>query len=946
MNYYLEYIKYLSLKGGAIPIIDNDILIKKYLPLNYSDYTITFNNKEIKKGEETIYNLNSNFKYQKQISNDKKPSIVTNNYLFNNEEIKINEENKILFETLFLQNSFNIIPNLRKLLTCKYLKPMLINKIKEEDKELLKQINDIINKHNAKFTIFDENKYPSTKKYVYLREQMNDHNNFKKIILMKSSFDDNLNTINTFNSNNSNKSKKERQSKNTIQPNIELNNIICNMIKFKNIIVNNDATYTVEIEADNIIKSIKDTIKTYFHINVENDLYIGVSVNANILNKYIFINKFRELLEILYSDSKTEDEIETQILNLYDDKDAFVNISDMMSLYDKVIKSKDDPTNIKYDELCIEQSYDTYIKNEIKLIKELKKFIKYCNIIDNTDGLKDFIKNKTSLIFFASFIGAHFNKLSIGKITNSLYPINNDNLICNLLQIDNDTLEKKFNDLFLKEQEKLNIIETIKINKKNINNIEEQFDNLVFNDKTEDDLNNEIRILTNNIKNNEEELKEYINYDLFNNINLPNIFKFNTSSFEGNIFPDCVENALLHFVRAIIWDPTTKDYDSEFLPKTSIDGLKEFVNNFCKLYKEDPTNENNPDIKIEFNKLIQNKFIQYIPKNEIYSRSKNYFNYEIRSSNYNVITVLNYLFGITDCINYKYPNIYINKIINIINVSSIIDIEYKNILFNIRININHSHTIVSININNPEILLNYKFIDMIYLLSSDYDNHLISKFNIYDKYLLKYTYENDSIIPFYLILLLFNKNLYLIVTELQTINLYNIINTNIIKFKIIFEKIKIQYRNTSDDFIDFIIDLKLYTLLKMYTNYINVDKSIQLFYLTFLSQIDLKDYKIICNIDNILLKKLCDNNKIIDNNSDVSQLVTMNRYSIKVSFFEYYFLACYYNIDDFKFLLKYYVQNYEFDINNIIKKKTLHMYNNNNEITDFPLDIYLLYMVI
>jgi hypothetical protein len=647
----------------------------------------------------------------------------------------------------------------------------------------------------------------------------------------------------------------------------------------------------------------------------------------------------------------------------------------MMSLYGKVIKSKDEPTNIKYDELntYIEQCYDIYIKNEIKLIKELKKFIKYCNIIDNTDGLKDFIKNKTSLIFFASFIGAHFNKLSIGKITNSLYPINNDNLICNLLQIDNDTLEIKFNDLFLKEQEKLKIIETIKINKndinnieKKINNIEEQIDNIKFiidnphlNDaKTKDKLNNDITILTDNIKSiqynklniektikqNEEKLKEYVNYDLFNNINLPNIFKYNTSSFEGNVFSDCVENALLHFVRAIIWDPTTKDYNSNFLPVTSIDGLKEFVIKFCKLYKDDPNNENNSNIKIEFNKLIQN-----IPNYEIYTKIDHDFKYEIISLNYNVITVLNYLFGITDCINYKYPNIYINKIINInVNVNnSIIDIEYINILFNIRIYINEGHTIVSININNPEILLNYKFIDMIYLLSSDYDIHSITKFNIYDKYLLKYTDEDNSIIPFYLILLLFNKNLYLNYTELEyTIDLYKIINTNIIKFKIIFSKIKIQYSNTSDDFIDFILDLRLDTLLK--TN-IFVDKSLKLFYLTFLSQIDLKDPIINVIIDDKLLKKLCYENNVIYNTSYVYNIIILDRYYIKVTFFEYYFLVCDYDIEDFKFLLKYYVNNYKFNINinNIIKKRTLHVYqsHNNIEIKDILLDIYLLYVI-
>jgi hypothetical protein len=51
MNYYLEYIKYLSLKGGKIPVIEDKELIKKYLPLNYGDHTITFNNNETHSNE-------------------------------------------------------------------------------------------------------------------------------------------------------------------------------------------------------------------------------------------------------------------------------------------------------------------------------------------------------------------------------------------------------------------------------------------------------------------------------------------------------------------------------------------------------------------------------------------------------------------------------------------------------------------------------------------------------------------------------------------------------------------------------------------------------------------------------------------------------------------------------------------------------------------------------
>ena len=212
------------------------------------------------------------------------------------------------------------------------------------------------------------------------------------------------------------------------------------MIQFTRIIKENNYSVDIEDEVKSLMKSIDNTFRTYFNINVKENLYIGINetcfahlinsvFNANILNKYIFINKFRELLEILYSDITDDDELKNQINKLYVGGDGvFVNISDTMNLYNNVINKTD------YNKLDKKSYFDIYINNEIKLIKELKNFIKYCDIIDNTQKCTNCLGIKTSLIFFASFIGAHFDKLSISKITNSSYPINIDNLIYNILQ--------------------------------------------------------------------------------------------------------------------------------------------------------------------------------------------------------------------------------------------------------------------------------------------------------------------------------------------------------------------------------------------------------------------------------------------------------------------------------------------------------------------------------
>jgi len=320
MDYYLKYIKYknkyLELKGGAIPNIENIELKKKYFPLIYSTHTITFNNKVIKDGDGEIYNLTPTFKYEK--NNNVKPNIInTSDYeknynIFFEDEIVINEENKIPFVLLLLDNNFNINNKLQKLLISKYASSNVLSK-----------------------------------------EQI-------------------LNIQNTFN----------------------------------------------------------------YYSNINNKF--------NILNKYIFINKFKELLEIIYSDYKNDD-IKSSINNIYNNNNnnnAFINISDMMKIYSlyknkKNIKTKDisNITNIDGKD-----KYNNYINDEIKLILELKEFINNFDKIDNIDGLKDFLGIKTSLIFFANFIGNHYNN----NKNNKLFPINADNLICNLLNLSDDKLQDKY----------------------------------------------------------------------------------------------------------------------------------------------------------------------------------------------------------------------------------------------------------------------------------------------------------------------------------------------------------------------------------------------------------------------------------------------------------------------------------------------------------------------
>jgi hypothetical protein len=103
---------------------------------------------------------------------------------------------------------------------------------------------------------------------------------------------------------------------------------------------------------------------------------------------------------------------------------------------------------------------------------------------------------------------------------------------------------------------------------------------------------------------------------------------------------------------------------------------------------------------------------------------------------------------------YTNPNIF-----NIYEDKSKIYIEYYNISYMYVFNIYNGHSKVTKNITNPNILKEYTYINLIYLLSSDYINHEITKFNIYDKYIKKYS-DEDKELPFYLIFLMLDKYIY------------------------------------------------------------------------------------------------------------------------------------------------------------------------------------------
>jgi len=880
-NYYLKYIKYknkyLSLKGGKTPsIIDKDLKIK-FLPLNYGDNIITLNNKIIKDGNSLlpIYNLNSEYKYVIIPKESIVPTIIDNYYLFNQEIIKINKENKIPFDSLFLQNSFNIISKLLQLLKSKYVRTTLILKKIKENIKLVDNIDSFLNYGQIKelddldtvallhfnqlkdsvdkFEFENEEIQELTveeNEYIELKDHINEKLLFlKKLKLSKQVLDEIIEEYSLLNEeiyskNNSilkineiieslridlkqiadkksdkfkeikNKIDKETLSKSKMNESIEniknINALTFNVVntikdfeKFKMLLSKQNQLIEIKIlkeETSKYIKSIEKIFRTYFNINTDTNDFINVSAKANLLNKYIFINKFRELLEILYLPIDLTDEnevyiiLESKIYKVYNSKEAFVNITDMTNLYELYtsISSSNDvemksgeyiakENTIPHDtEEIINKKYSKYMKKEIKLIIELRKFINYCDTIDNIDGLKIFLNIKTSLLFFASFIGVRFNKLTIGHLHNNLFPVNSDNLVCNLLQIDTPKLQELYDRRIREEQvknDKLKIYKNRYAEEKDA--LKRQFKTNIkkYNKKEKKDL--KLKIVEIYIDSVEKELTDY---DIFNFSFLPKVYNYGQSKFQNFLFPDCVENALLHFIRGIIWNPDTKQYDKSYLPESTKQELLVLIDQL-KLNEE-----NTYSIKKEFCLLVQNiSEFNYIYKNKI-SKDDHYEYYEIISNMDNFKKVINYLFGILDeSLDYitDYDTYKLNPyIINIKIDNKIINIEYKNIMSILAFYINDGHSSVSIVNDTNNKLSTYKFENIILLLSSNYITHAITKFNIYDKYLKSY----NDIVPFYLKYLLLDKNLYFILDFPNDLDLEYIIITNLDRFIIILDQ--------------------------------------------------------------------------------------------------------------------------------------------------------------
>lgn len=408
-------------------------------------------------------------------------------------------------------------------------------------------------------------------------------------------------------------------------------------------------------------------IKKYFILHRDTLQFIGLSARSNIINKIIFANKLRELLEIIYNYSDLNeipsfDSIKDKYLSLFGNNiskcTAFNNLSDLMNLFNeytlisnyKIINhNKISLTKEELDEKInsLLVSKEQFIDKDINDVNynleqdyfEIRDLIKFNIILNKYDTLVTPLNIKLSQLFYATIIGYRLlnTSLNIGYLSSKLYPINLINFISNLIN------------------KPINLSKSIN--------------------------------------------KEHCNYLIYkNNILLPTYHNYGQSKFisdegiEYN-FPDCVENTLLQFIKTLTWNSETKSFNVNYLPKNSMKQLKDFISNL------NVQNDNTQEIKNNFVSIVSN--IRTFEN--IY---KNINKYEIKSSIENFIKIASYLFGLkyddqetfVKYINKKYKNKSANvKNITIENNTILVEsIDDTKIIFTI--NVGHSTHHVSSNI--------------------------------------------------------------------------------------------------------------------------------------------------------------------------------------------------------------------------------------------------------
>jgi hypothetical protein len=438
----------------------------------------------------------------------------------------------------------------------------------------------------------------------------------------------------------------------------------------------------LEIEKEKLTQS-EEQFKINKKIEKKNSKIIEIKIEIEIEIEQLNLKKKKlkikeEQLEI------EEEEILKKDYNYA--KQTYINISDTTLLFQYISKSmlhteeekKDFKNNVLQkittnleDDI---QQISYYLEDDIKQIKKLLLFNLY------VDNIKD-ISPKFSYIFYASFIYYRINKPLISYTTlSNLYPINENNFVCNLIGINSDSLIKIMNE-----------------------DDDESINKLMFNTK-------------------------YIKHPIHSYegflIRIQN--GYNKISYQN-----CTENGILEFIKILFWD------QEQFVLKLPIntEPLKLLNEIFIDIntYLKNQTNIKSLYDSQEYHEKMHKLFI-HNNNNIIYKQN----NYELDAS---VENFYNMLCIILNFNSEEELESYFNNInkhnLNITKIEKVSDTYSTNINIYIQ-----NEILYTINITNMHVKVNsIENADILKLIEYDYFNLLIYNTDILSKYSIETCYK-------------------------------------------------------------------------------------------------------------------------------------------------------------------------------------------------------------
>ena len=782
MDYHNKYIKYkqkyLKLKnqqGGILPYVMQKDNTPDYYPFantnfnyyNDDGYTLIINDEKDKIKED--YSLNKRFELVKLDSEKIDKSFYNNKNIINNNNIyKLADEqidilsDKIPFHLCLLSQYFILEELYKKHIKNDIKYQFIFNKVKDNKKifKLNKDIDTFL-KDNAKDVI--------TNIYNFHRERINEILNISynyNILLKYSCCNKFLELLQLI---------YDIQTK--IQTKIQTN--------ISELYITSSSDYKQNIKI--LFEIDKFNLEEYIIINIIN-IFISSpdsKLKGNFDKILYFYNEKQRKKQQREQEPKQQSETESELLKDYENAiQTYINISDTILLF-KQIRNKDKVGTIELikqdimekinkDKKDLKKNYES-LKEHLNIdIIDINQLLLFNLYVDN----KIDISPKFSYIFYATFIYYRIKTpvISYNDIQN-LYPINKNNFVCNLLNIDNEKL------IFL------------------INNI--------------DDLSSPNKLMFDST---------YIKHPIHS------YGGFNISIEEIN-YTNCAENSILEFIKILFWDSTKKkfkinlpkeiDIDIDIEPLKKLDDILNDININLTEQSDQKNIEslyNSPDYKEKIhklfsghNKILYRKYSSKIVSNE--TPFANINNYEVASNKENFFEMLCIIlnFKTIEKLNEYFLKIkeYNSDITKIEIISDTIDIyiqEKK--LYTIHINIGHTkiESISNITILN---LIKYDYFNLLInlnpnILSNYDDNNFKDYITEYKNKLSKNKDDKYFKLYKYLLQLIIIKSTHLtIYIDEECIDYNEIIITACYKNPFILNYIK-----------ESIIDLIFYELLK------------------------------------------------------------------------------------------------------------------------------------